>query len=286
MSDDSTHEPTGQVTRQAPAPPTGMDNDVPTSGPSGDVLLERRQHVLVITINRPARRNAMTRAAGMRIAEALDELDRDGELRVGVLTGAGGVFCAGMDLHRYAAGEAASVPGRGFAGLTERPPAKPLIAAVEGYALGGGFETVLACDLVVAARGARFGLPEVQRGLVARAGGLVRLPQRIPRAAAARLALTGDTMDAARAHDLGLVTDLVDDGHALEHALALAARIAGNAPLAVQVSKQVMDASADWNAHERLTRQAAMTAPVFASADAAEGARAFVEKRRPRWEGR
>jgi enoyl-CoA hydratase len=241
---------------------------------------------LLITINRPARRNAMTRAAGERIAAALDLLDDDPELRVGVLTGAGGTFCAGMDLHRFAAGELASVPGRGFAGLTERPPSKPLIAAVEGYALAGGFEAVLACDLVVAARGARFGLPEVRRGLVARAGGLLRLPRRMPWSAAMRLVLTGDMIDAAQAERFGLVTEVVDDGAALDHARALAARIAANAPLSVQASKRVMSESADWSAAEQFRRQAAITDPVFTSGDAKEGARAFIEKRPPNWSGR
>ncbi|OLF12072.1 enoyl-CoA hydratase [Actinophytocola xinjiangensis] len=251
-----------------------------------EVLVERRDRTLVITINRPERRNAMTRAAGELIAEALDQLDADDTLSVGVLTGAGGTFCSGMDLRRFAAGELASVPGRGFAGLTQRPPDKPLIAAVEGHAVAGGFETVLACDLVVAARGAKFGLPEVRRGLVARAGGLMRLPQLIPRSAAMRLVLTGDTVDAAQAHTWGLVTELVEDGTALEHALALAERIARNAPLAVRVSKQVMAASADWPAGERFARQAELTDPVFDSADAVEGAQAFVDKREPRWTGR
>lgn len=251
-----------------------------------EVLVERQDRTLVVTINRPERRNAMTRAAGELIAEALDLLDGDDSLSVGVLTGAGGTFCSGMDLRRFAEGEVASVPGRGFAGLTQRPPDKPLIAAVEGHAVAGGFEAVLACDLVVAARGAMFGLPEVRRGLVARAGGLMRLPQLIPRSAAMRLVLTGDTVDAAQAHAWGLVTELVDDGTALEHALALAARVARNAPLAVRASKQVMVASADWPADERFTRQAELTDHVFASDDAREGALAFVEKRPPRWSGR
>ncbi|XVQ16191.1 crotonase/enoyl-CoA hydratase family protein [Spirillospora sp. CA-255316] len=255
-------------------------------GRTGEVLIDRHDRVLVMTINRPARRNAMTRSAGRVIAEALDLLDGDAELRAGVLTGAQGTFCAGMDLRRFAEGETASVPGRGFAGLTERPPRKPLIAAVEGHAVGGGFEAVLACDLVVAARGARFALPEVGRGLVARAGGLLRLPQRIPAAVAMQLVLTGDTLDAAAAHAWGLVNEVVEDGEALGCALELAARIAAQAPLAVQISKQVMVESAGWSAEDRFARQAALTERVFSSDDAREGARAFTEKRPPRWSGR
>jgi enoyl-CoA hydratase len=251
----------------------------------GEVLVERRGRTHVITINRPERRNAMTRAASERIAAALDELDADPELRVGVLTGAGGHFCAGMDLARFAAGEVASIPERGFAGLTQRPPAKPLIAAVEGYALAGGFETVLACDLVVAGQGAVFGLPEVRRGLVARAGGLLRLPERVPRAVAMKLVLTGDTIGAEEASRWGLVNELVPDGSALSASLELASRIADAAPLAVQVSKRVMTESGGWSAEERFAHQAALTDPVFASDDAQEGARAFLEKRQPAWTG-
>lgn len=248
-----------------------------------DVLVERREHIQVITINRPERRNAMTQAAGARIAEALDELDADDDLRVGVLTGAGGYFCAGMDLARFAEGELASVPGRGFGGLTERPPVKPLVAAVEGYALAGGFELVLACDLAIAGRSATFALPEVRRGLVPRAGGLLRLPQRIPSAVAMRLLLTGDTIDAEEAARWGLINDVVPDGDSLSAALALAERISAAAPLAVQVCKKVVSESAGWPVAERFARQAEHTDPVFASADALEGARAFLGKREPVW---
>jgi enoyl-CoA hydratase len=251
-----------------------------------EVLVERDGAVLVITINRPAQKNAMTRSAGEIIAAALDRLDGDSSLCVGVLTGAGGTFCSGMDLKRFAAGELASVPERGLGGFTQRPPAKPLIAAVEGWAVAGGFELVLACDLVVAARGAQFGLPEIRRGLVARGGGLFRLPRLVPRAVAMELILTGDTFTADHAASLGLVNRVVDDGMALVEAVVLARRLAANAPLALAASKRVVTESADWPLTESFERQLVITDPVFASDDAREGATAFAEKRLPVWTGR
>ncbi|WP_448415696.1 crotonase/enoyl-CoA hydratase family protein [Mycolicibacterium sp. XJ1819] len=241
---------------------------------------------MTLTIDRPAQRNAMTKRAAEQIAAALTELDEDPELIVAVLTGSGGTFCAGMDLKRFAAGELPRVEGRGFGGLTEAPPAKPLIAAVEGWALGGGFELVLACDMVVAGRGARFGLPEVKRGLLARGGGAVRLPRRLPRAVALRLLLTGDPIDALTAHQFGLVNEVVDDGQALGTAHDLAQVIAANAPLAVRAAKRLVVESEDWPADELFSRQTPIADPVFASADAAEGAAAFAEKRAAVWTGR
>ena len=249
------------------------------------VLLNRVDNILVITLNRPEQRNAMTAAASIRIADALDELDADDTLAVGILTGAGGNFCAGMDLKRFLLGERAVVAGRGFGGLTEAPPAKPLIAAVEGYALAGGFELVLACDMVVASELSRFGLPEVKRGLVARAGGLLRLPQVLPRAVALEIILTGDPITATRAEALGLINRVVPEGTALDEAVRLAAMIAANAPLAVRISKQVVTDSRNWPGDELFSRQANLTDCVFASEDAVEGARAFSEKRSPVWSG-
>lgn len=251
-----------------------------------DVTCERRDRVLVVTIDRPQARNAVNRGVAAGIAAAMDTLDADASLAVGVLTGAGGYFSAGMDLRAFAAGELPYVEGRGFGGLVERPPAKPLIAAVEGFALAGGLELALAADLIVAARGARFAMPEVKRGLTAAAGGLLRLPERIPRAAAMELVLTGDPIDAERAYELGLVTALAEPGAALDRALELAARIAPNAPLSLAASKRVLLESPDWPAAERWRRQAEITVPVRESADALEGARAFAEKRAPVWEGR
>lgn len=251
-----------------------------------DVLVRTEGHVLVVTLNRPAKRNAMTRAMSERIAAIVDEFEGDPVLRVLLFTGAGGVFCAGMDLARFAAGETPSLPERGFGGITQRPPAKPTIAAVEGFALAGGFEFVLACDLVVASESATFGLPEVQRGLVARAGGLLRLSERLPRPVALELVLTGERLSAVRAAHWGLVNDVVPAGDAEKAALALATRVAANAPLAVDVSKRIMDAAPAWPVAERYVRQFDLAAPVFGSADAREGAIAFTQKRSPVWSGR
>jgi enoyl-CoA hydratase len=255
-------------------------------GAADDLIVERVGAILVLTMNRPAQRNAMTLGVARRIAQQLDLLDNDPDLRACVLTGAGRTFCAGMDLKRFAAGEVASVPGRGFAGLVEQPPRKPLIAAVEGWALGGGFEIAVACDLVVAGEGARFGLPEVTRGLVARGGGAVRLPQLIPRAVAMEVLLTGQPLDAARAVRMGLVNQVVADGAARDAAIELARVIATNAPLAVAASKQVALSSREWSAEDAFRRQAEITGPVFESDDAAEGVRAFTERRPPIWRGR
>ncbi|MFD8811575.1 crotonase/enoyl-CoA hydratase family protein [Streptomyces sp. NPDC059627] len=251
-----------------------------------EVLVDAHDRVLVITVNRPAQKNAMTLAAAHLVAEAVDRLDASPDLSVAVLTGAGRTFCAGMDLKRFALGERPALPGRGFGGLVEAPPEKPIIAAVEGWALGGGCELALACDLVVAARGARFGLPEVRRGLVARGGGMIRLPQRLPRSVAMELLLTGDPIDAERAERLGLVNRVVPEGQALEAALQLAGRVAGNAPLAVRCAKAVASAAPGWPQDEVWRRQAPFSDAVFASQDAQEGARAFVERREPRWTGR
>ena len=251
-----------------------------------EVLVTAEQGVMVITLNRPHAKNAVTLAVAEGVAAALDELDARDDLAVGIITGAGGTFCAGMDLKAFLRGERPSLPGRGFAGITEAPPATPLIAAVEGYALAGGCEIVLACDMVTAGRGARFGIPEVKRGLVAAAGGLLRLPERIPRAVAMELALTGGFLDAPRAYELGLVNRLTNDGSALDEALELAHAIAANGPLATRASKRVIVESRSWPVEERFARQREIIEPVMTSDDAREGARAFAEKRRPNWQGR
>src|SRR5215475_11808141 len=177
-----------------------------------EVLVEHADRIAVITINRPHARNAINRAVSAQLAEALEELDQRDDLTVGIITGAGGTFSAGMDLKAFLAGENVSIEGKGFAGFTQAPPRKPLIAAVEGWALAGGCEIALACDLIVAADDARFGVPEVKRGLVAAAGGLLRLPRRIPRAIALQLALTGEPMSALDAHRFGLVNELTASG--------------------------------------------------------------------------
>jgi enoyl-CoA hydratase len=252
---------------------------------SESLLLETRGNVLLMTINRPEARNAMDLATATALAAAIDELESRADLSLAILTGAGGSFCSGMDLKGFLRGERPSIPGRGFGGLTEKPPRKILIAAVEGYALAGGFELALACDLIVAARDAKFGLPEVKRGLVASAGGLMRLPRRLPFHIAMEFALTGDLLGAERAHGHGLINRLADSGKALDGALELAAAVGANGPLAIATSKQVIVDSADWSNAEMFDRQRPLVAPVFASADAREGAAAFAEKRKPAWTG-
>jgi enoyl-CoA hydratase len=252
----------------------------------GPVRAEADGDVLVVTIDRPEARNAVNLAVAEGIAAAVDRLDGDDALRAGILTGAGGTFCAGMDLKAFVAGERPFAGARGFAGIVQRPPRKPLIGAVEGWALAGGFEVALACDLIVAARDARFGIPEVKRGLVAAAGALLRLPRRIPYHLAMELALTGEPIGADRAAQVGIVSRLTEPGEAVAGARELAAQIARNGPLAIDASKRIVAAAADWPEAEAWERQAEITGPVFASDDAREGATAFAEKREPVWRGR
>ncbi|HVX20591.1 MAG TPA: crotonase/enoyl-CoA hydratase family protein [Acidimicrobiales bacterium] len=251
-----------------------------------EVLFEAVGGVAVITLNRPEAKNAVTRAVSEAVAGFLDELDRRPDLHVGVLTGAGGTFCSGMDLRAFLQGEVVSLPGRGFGGLTERPPLKPLIAAVEGWALAGGFELVLACDLVVASASARFGLPEVKRGLVPRAGGLLRLPRLVPRAVALEMVLTGEPMSATRAAEVGLVNRVTAEGRALDGARELASAIAANGPLAVATSKEIVRTTEGRTLEEAFAVQRPLAEMVFASEDAREGAAAFTEKRPPEWRNR
>ncbi len=250
------------------------------------VLLEPRDRVLVITINRPDQRNAVNAAVARGIAAALDQLDAERALSVGVLAGAGKGFSAGMDLKAFAAGEVPYAGDRGFAGITQRAARKPLIAAVEGFAVAGGLEVALACDLIVAARGSRLGIPEVKRSLVAAGGGLLRLPRVLPRNIAVELALTGDPITAERAYELGLVNRLTEPGEALGGALDLAEAIAANGPLALEATKRILLESADWPEREFFARQGEISGPVFGSEDAREGARAFAEKRQPVWKGK
>jgi enoyl-CoA hydratase len=216
----------------------------------------------------------------------MDELDSNDDIRVAILTGAGGTFCSGMDLKAFVTGELPMVEGRGFAGVTEKPPQKPLIAAVEGFALAGGLELMITCDLIVAADNAKFGIPEVKRGLAAAAGGLIRLPRQIPSRLAMELALTGDFITAERAERMGLINRVVPAGTALEAAKELAAAICANGPLAVRISKQVVTESADWSSEEMWQKQQEVVMPIFTSEDAIEGATAFAEKRAPNWKGK
>ena len=262
-----------------------MSQSVVTEPAAEPVLTEVDDGIAVITINRPQARNAVNGAVARGIAAALDEFDRRGDVRVLVLTGAGGTFSAGMDLKGFLAGDAPTAGDRGFGGIAERPPAKPLIAAVEGYALAGGFELALACDLIVASEAARFGLPEVRRGLAAAAGGLIRLPQRIPYHLAMEIALTGEPYPAERLHAAGLVSQVVPAGQALAGAIALARKVALGAPLALAATKQVVARAADWPSDEAFRRQGEIVSRVFTSADAREGALAFAEKRPPAWRG-
>jgi enoyl-CoA hydratase len=242
---------------------------------SDAVTVEYGDGVIEITINRPEARNAINGAVRTGITEALAELDGRDDLAIGILTGAGGTFCAGMDLKAFLAGELSGEPGRGMAGLAPVQPRKPVIAAIEGYALAGGCELALACDLRVAAENATFGIPEVKRGLVAGGGGLLRLPR-----------LTGDFFSAADADRYGLVNSLTAAGEAMAGARALAARITANGPLAVAATKEIITKAADWTFEEGWDGQQPILGPVFASQDAREGARAFAEKRAPQWKGR
>lgn len=251
------------------------------------VLTERRgDSTLLITIDRPEVRNAVNAAVAEGIAGALDELDADDSLSVGILTGAGGFFCAGMDLGAFVKGESPWFGDRGFAGIAQRASIKPLIAAIEGFAVAGGMEIALACDLIVAARGAKMGIPEAKRSLVAAGGALLRLPRRMPYHVVMELALTGDPLPAERFHEFGVVNRLAEPGSALEVALELAGAIARNGPLAVAASKRILQEQFDWPTTEMFERQGAISGPVFVSEDAKEGAAAFKEKRDPVWRGR
>lgn len=250
-----------------------------------EVLVEHEDGLVIITINRPQVRNAVNRAVSYGVCEAIDEMERRPDLRLAILTGAGGNFCAGMDLKAFSQGEVTRVEGRGIMGIAYTPPKKPLIAAVEGYALAGGFEAVLACDLLVASRTAMFGLPEAKRGLAAMAGGLLRLPRLMPPRIALELALTGDMVSAERLERYGLVNEMVEPGQALEAAKVLARKILANAPMSVELSKRVIVEQRDWPIEQMFARQNEITHRVLGSNDAKEGALAFVEKRKPKWTG-
>ena len=251
------------------------------------VDIQVSEGIVQITLNRPERRNALSFEMAHTVSETLDELDARSDLQVAIITGAGGCFSSGMDIKDFAeSGRRPSLPGRGVLGLGEHSRRKPIIAAVEGLAFGGGWEVALACDLVIAGESARFALPEVKRGLVAGGGGLVRLAQRIPYALAMEITLTGSPISAARCAQLGLINRVVADGSALESARLLAGEICENAPLAIQLSKNIVRAARTWTTNEVLAPQAGLLRLLEGSPDVQEGARAFLEKRPPNWTGR
>lgn len=250
-----------------------------------EVVTDIQDGVIVITINRPEAKNAVNRAVAEGVAAAMEQLDGDNSLNAGIITGAGGTFCSGMDLKGFLKGELPMVAGKGFCGFIESPPEKPLIAAVEGYALAGGMEVAIASDLCVANSKAQFGIPEVKRSLVAAAGGLLTLPSIVGKRMAMELALTGDFIDAQRAYEMGFV-NRITDGPALDGALEFAARVAANGPLALKATKRIINERPDWSSDEMWQKQQELSGAVFASEDSKEGARAFAEKRKPNWQGK
>jgi len=250
---------------------------------AGGVRVTDRQGVRVVTIDRPHKRNAIDRSTALQLARIFDEFDEDDSCAVAVLTAEGGYFSAGADLVSVSKGELPILEGRGFAGITRRPPVKPVVAAVEGFAYAGGFEMALACDLIVASRDASFALPEAKRGLIAAGGGLLRLPDRIPYHVAMEFALLGEPVGASRLYELGLVNRLTSPGDALETALGLARQITLSGPVAVRTAKQIITASRFAQSPQQFADQEVIVAPLRSGPEAKEGARAFVEKRPPAW---
>lgn len=249
-----------------------------------DVLLvEVVNGIQVMTINRPEVKNAANYELAVAFEAAITELEGNDALRVGIITGAGGNFCTGMDLKGFLAGQRPSIPGKGFCALTEYAPKKPIIAAIEGYALAGGFELALSADLIVAAENAKFGSPEVKRGLVAAAGGLIKLPQRIPYHIAMEYLLTGDIFTAQQASQHGLINRVTEPGKALEEAMEMAKKIAKNAPMALSACKSIVQKTKNLEISLAFDVQRSISVPLFQSDDAKEGARAFAEKREPIW---
>jgi enoyl-CoA hydratase len=267
--------------------PRGDGRQADEDALSADAIrLEIRGPVGIITIDRPQVRNAIDYATALAMEAAIDRLEMDAALRALVITGAGGGFCAGADLHAAAAGRPpARAPRRGWFGMNERRPNKPVVAAVEGFAIGGGCELALACDLIVAAEDARFAMPEVNRSLAPAGGGLLRLPRRLPFNVAMEMVLTGDALSAARLFALGLVNQLAAPGQALFEALDLAMRVARNPPVAVQANKRLLRRALDaeeaggWEEQERTLQQ------VRTSEDYKDGLLAFAERRPPVWKG-
>ena len=252
--------------------------------PEQIVLTEERDGILIVTINRPHVRNAIDAAAAERIGKALERLDADTSLSVGIITGGDKGFSSGMDLGAFVQGKKPRYADRGFAGIARKAADKPLIAAVEEFAVAGGFEIALACDLIVASRTARFAIPEVRRGLVAAAGALVRLPRRMPYHVVMELALTGEFIDAGRLHGFGIVNRVVEPGGALGEAVALARRIMEGGPLAIAATKRILVEQQDWTLDNMWSNQEAIYRPAVDADEAREGAAAFKERRAPRWQ--
>ncbi len=250
-----------------------------------EITTEIKDRILIITLNRPEAMNAINKALSVQLASALDELDTNDSLSVGILTGAGRGFSAGMDLKEFVDSGLPTADDRGFGGITERGSKKPLIAAVEGFALAGGLEVALSADLIVAAKGAKFGIPEVGVGLFAAAGALLRLPRVLPYSQAMKMALTGKPILAEQAYEFGLVAELAEKGEALNQAIELANTIAKNAPLGLAASKEIIREMQGRTESEFWQYQQAQVDKVFNSEDGVEGATAFAEKRAPNWRG-